>query len=191
MVCRSPAVLCTASDGALYCSTTTGLCVQLTAPTAAVTIALPPTIRLVGQAVLGVTLGSSYLACPTPQPTNVICDRSVFGLTKGLRCWAGGLCPPPSICHLCLREASRGYMKPLCTHCPCHFHCTLPTMYTSPLWFGRHTPLIFTHALLVHTSLHCCIMQTSLLPTAIDTKTVAQLAWHNLAGKNAARGKLT
>lgn len=84
VVCQSPRVLCTASDGALYCSTSTGLCVQLTATAAAVTTAVPPTIRLVGQAVLGVTLGSSYLACPTPQPTNVICDRSDFDLTRGL-----------------------------------------------------------------------------------------------------------
>lgn len=112
VVCRSPAVLCTASDGTLYCSTTTGLCVQLTPPTAAVTIAMPPTIRLVGQAVLGVTLGSSYLACPTPQPTNVICDRSDFGLMKGLRCWAGGLCPFPPPKHMSLvleRSKSRLY----------------------------------------------------------------------------------
>ncbi|KAL3156032.1 hypothetical protein ABBQ32_013021 [Trebouxia sp. C0010 RCD-2024] len=74
VVCRSPTKLCTASDGSLYCSTSTGLCVQLETGGAAAAGA-PPTIKLVGQAVLGVPLGTSYLACPTPQPTNVLCDR--------------------------------------------------------------------------------------------------------------------
>ena len=102
VVCRSPKVLCTASDGTLYCSTSTGLCVQLTATTAAVSTAVPPTIKLVGQAVLGVTLGSSYLACPTPQPTNVLCDRSGSDLTRRLRCWAGALFQPYD--HFCLSQ---------------------------------------------------------------------------------------
>lgn len=75
VVCRSPTKLCTASDGSLYCSTSTGLCVQLETGGAAAAGA-PPTIKLVGQAMLGVPLGTSYLACPTPQPTNVLCDRS-------------------------------------------------------------------------------------------------------------------
>lgn len=74
VACRSPTKLCTASDGTLYCSTSAGLCIQTTT-TSAVTAVAPPTIKLVGQAVLGITQGSSYLACPTPQPTNVICDR--------------------------------------------------------------------------------------------------------------------
>ena len=87
VVCQSPKVMCTASGGTLYCSTSAGLCVQLTAASTAVTTAVPPTIKLVGQAVLGVTVGSSYLACPTPQPTNVICDRSDFDLTRELSCW--------------------------------------------------------------------------------------------------------
>lgn len=82
VLCRSPTVLCTSSDSKLYCSTSTGLCVQLTPATGAGTTAAVPTIKLVGQAVLGVTLGSSYLACPTPQPTNVVCDRSDFDSTS-------------------------------------------------------------------------------------------------------------
>lgn len=79
VACRSPTKLCTASDGTLYCSTATGLCVQL-GTGGAVAAAPPPSIKLVGQAVLGVPLGASYLACPTPQPTNVVCDRSVYAL---------------------------------------------------------------------------------------------------------------
>lgn len=75
VACKSPTVLCTASDGSLYCSTSSGLCIP-----SVVAVATPapsyPTIKLVGQAVLGVTQGTSYLACPTPQPTDVICDRS-------------------------------------------------------------------------------------------------------------------
>ncbi|KAL0024407.1 hypothetical protein WJX79_011128 [Trebouxia sp. C0005] len=74
VACKSPTVKCTASDGTLFCSTSTGLCVESTTTTAATT-GTYPTIKLIGQAVLGETQGTSYLACPTPQPTNVICDR--------------------------------------------------------------------------------------------------------------------
>lgn len=74
VTCKSPTVMCTASDGTLFCSTTFGVCIESTT-VAASTSGTGPTIRLIGQAVLGVTEGTSYLACPTPQPTNVICDR--------------------------------------------------------------------------------------------------------------------
>lgn len=74
VACKSPKVNCTASDGTLFCSSSAGLCIESTA-TAATTTSTSPTIKLIGQAVLGVTEGTSYLACPTPQPTNVICDR--------------------------------------------------------------------------------------------------------------------
>ena len=80
VLCRPPRVLCTAGDGTLYCSTSSGLCVQLTPTTSGGAAAVAPTIKLVGQAVLGVPVGSSYLACPTPQPTSVVCDRSESGL---------------------------------------------------------------------------------------------------------------
>jgi len=73
VACKSPSTTCTGSDGTLFCSTSAGLCIEST--TTAVTSATYPTINLIGQAVLGVTQGISYLACPTPQPTNVICDR--------------------------------------------------------------------------------------------------------------------
>ncbi|KAL0024068.1 hypothetical protein WJX79_002467 [Trebouxia sp. C0005] len=73
VACKSPTTTCTASDGTLFCSTSAGLCVESTTTT--VTTATYPTIKLIGQAVLGVTQGTSYLACPTPQPTDVICDR--------------------------------------------------------------------------------------------------------------------
>ena len=71
--CKSPTTTCTATDGTLFCSTSAGLCIEGTTTTE--TSATYPTIKLIGQAVLGVTQGISYLACPTPQPTNVICDR--------------------------------------------------------------------------------------------------------------------
>ena len=74
VACRPPTVLCTATDGSLFCSTSSGLCVESTA-VAATTSGTHPTIKLIGQAVLGEAQGTSYLACPTPQPTNVICDR--------------------------------------------------------------------------------------------------------------------
>ena len=74
VACKSPKVKCTASDGTLFCSTSAGLCIESTT-TATTTTGTYPTIKLIGQAVLGVTQGTSYLACPTPQPTNVICDR--------------------------------------------------------------------------------------------------------------------
>lgn len=74
VACKSPKVKCTASDGTLFCSTSSGLCIESTT-TATTTTGTYPTIKLIGQAVLGVTQGTSYLACPTPQPTNVICDR--------------------------------------------------------------------------------------------------------------------
>ena len=74
VICKSSTVLCTASDSSLYCSTSTGLCIP--SVTAVATPAPTyPSIKLIGQAVLGVTEGTSYLACPTPQPTDVICDR--------------------------------------------------------------------------------------------------------------------
>ena len=79
VACKAPTLLCSASDSTVYCSTSNGLCIQSVA-TIATTAAAAPTIKLVGQAVLGVTQGSSYLACPTPQPTNVICDR--YGQTS-------------------------------------------------------------------------------------------------------------
>lgn len=75
VACKAPTVLCTASDGTLYCSTSSGLCIQSVTSTATPAPSYP-SIKLIGQAVLGVTQGSFYLACPTPQPTNVICDRS-------------------------------------------------------------------------------------------------------------------
>jgi len=74
VACKSPKVKCTASDGTLFCSTSAGLCIESTTTTAA-TAGTYLTIKLIGQAVLGVTQGTSYLACPSPQPTNVICDR--------------------------------------------------------------------------------------------------------------------
>ena len=74
VVCKPPTVLCSASDGSLYSSTSSGLCMQ-----SITSIATPapsyPVIKLIGQAVLGVLQGTSYLACPDPQPTDVICDR--------------------------------------------------------------------------------------------------------------------
>ena len=73
VACKSPTSTCTASDGTLFCSTSAGLCIESTTTT--VTAATYPTIKLIGQAVLGLTQGISYLACPTPQPTHVICDR--------------------------------------------------------------------------------------------------------------------
>ena len=76
VACQSPEVTCSASDGSLYCSTTAGVCID---PAAALTSFIPsksyPNITLVGQAVLGLTQDTSYLACPDPQPTDVICDR--------------------------------------------------------------------------------------------------------------------
>ena len=74
VACKPPAIACTTSAGTLYCSTAAGLCLE---PVATSTAALGtyPTIGLIGQASLGVMAGSSYLACPDPQPTNVICDR--------------------------------------------------------------------------------------------------------------------
>ena len=75
VACKSPTTTCTASDGTLFCSTSAGLCIEST--TTATTTATYPTIKLIGQAVLGVTEGTSYLACPSVQPTNVICDRCV------------------------------------------------------------------------------------------------------------------
>ena len=89
VACKLPTILCTASDGTLYCSTGSGLCIQSVGPTAT-TAASHPTIRLIGQAVLGVTQGSSYLACPTPQPTNIVCDR--FCLSVSL-----SVCLPASL----------------------------------------------------------------------------------------------
>ena len=74
VACKSPTVLCTASDSSLYCSTSSGLCIP-SVTTSATPAPSYPTIKLIGQAVLGVTQGSSYLACPETQPTNVICDR--------------------------------------------------------------------------------------------------------------------
>ena len=74
VACKSPTVECTASDGSLFCSTTAGLCIESTTTTTA-TAGTYPTIKLIGQALLGLTEGTPYLACPTPQPTNVICDR--------------------------------------------------------------------------------------------------------------------
>ena len=74
VTCKLPTVLCTASDSSLYCSTSSGLCIpSLTA--AATPAPSYPSIKLIGQAVLGLTQGASFLACPDPQPTNVICDR--------------------------------------------------------------------------------------------------------------------
>ena len=73
VTCKSPKVECTASDDTLFCSTSAGYCVESTTTTT--TTGTYPTIKLIGQAVLGVTLGTSYLACPTPQPTDVVCDR--------------------------------------------------------------------------------------------------------------------
>ncbi len=73
VACKSPTTTCTANDGTLFCSTSAGLCIESTTTT--VTSPTYPTIKLIGQAVLGVSQGISYLACPTPQPTNVICDR--------------------------------------------------------------------------------------------------------------------
>ncbi|DBA80580.1 TPA: hypothetical protein ACH3X1_007841 [Trebouxia sp. C0004] len=74
VACKSPEVKCTASDGTLFCSTSSGLCIQSTTTTAT-NAGTYPTIKLIGQAVLGLTQGISYRACPTLQPTNVICDR--------------------------------------------------------------------------------------------------------------------
>ncbi|KAL0020772.1 hypothetical protein WJX77_012245 [Trebouxia sp. C0004] len=74
VTCKSPTVTCTASDGTLFCSTSFGVCIKSTTVVASTT-GTAPAIRLIGQAVLGLTEGTSYLACPTPQPTNVICDR--------------------------------------------------------------------------------------------------------------------
>ena len=74
VACKSPKVKCTASDDTLFCSTSAGLCTDSTTTTTTTT-GTYPTIKLIGQAVLGVTLGTSYLACPALQPTNVICDR--------------------------------------------------------------------------------------------------------------------
>ena len=91
VACRSPTRLCSASDGSLYCSTSTGLCVQL-ATGGGAAAGEPPVIQLVGQAVLGVSLGSSYLACPTPQPTNVLCDRSDCGFMIDLCAVAANFC---------------------------------------------------------------------------------------------------
>ena len=76
VACKVPTKTCTASDGSLFCSTSSGLCIQTAATT--VSTATYPTIKLIGQAVLGVTQGSSYLACPESQVTNVICDRCTF-----------------------------------------------------------------------------------------------------------------
>ena len=61
VACKSPTILCTASDGTLYCSTSGGLCIQSLTSTAT-TAASYPVIKLVGQAVLGVTQGTSYFA---------------------------------------------------------------------------------------------------------------------------------
>lgn len=110
VVCRPPRVLCTAGDGTLYCSTSTGLCVQLTPATPGGTAAVAPTIKLVGQAVLGVPLGSSYLACPTPQPTSVVCDRSDFGYSRGSCFWAVAL-----LQHMLLVFFMQLYSAYLCT----------------------------------------------------------------------------
>ena len=91
VVCRPPRVLCQAGDGTLYCSTSSGLCVQLTPTSPGGAAAVVPTIKLVGQAVLGVPVGSSYLACPTPQPTSVVCDRSESGAISCLYVMAAAL----------------------------------------------------------------------------------------------------
>ncbi|DBA96111.1 TPA: hypothetical protein ACH3X1_001605 [Trebouxia sp. C0004] len=81
VTCKSPTVTCTASDGTLFCSTSFGVCIKSTTVVASTT-GTAPAIRLIGQAVLGLTEGTSYLACPTPQPTNVICDRQGYAFVQ-------------------------------------------------------------------------------------------------------------
>ena len=75
VACKAPTVMCSASDDTAYCSTGNGLCLPVLGPQAWIPPPSYPTIKLVGQAVLGLMQGTSYLACPDPQPTNVICDR--------------------------------------------------------------------------------------------------------------------
>lgn len=75
VACKPPAVICSASDGTPYCSTSSGLCLPILSPLPWIPPPSYPTIKLIGQAVLGLMQGTSYLACPDPQPTNVICDR--------------------------------------------------------------------------------------------------------------------
>lgn len=74
VACKPPAIACSAADGAMFCSTSSGVCLDSVGKSTSADAAAP-TIHLIGQAVLGVTAGSSYLACPLPQPTGVICDR--------------------------------------------------------------------------------------------------------------------
>ena len=83
VACKPPAIACIATDGSPFCSTTTGLCIQ-TVGTSTTGAGTKPTIKLIGQAVLNVTVGTSYLACPDPQPTNVICDRCACMLCSHL-----------------------------------------------------------------------------------------------------------
>ena len=74
VACQPPAIACSAADGTLFCSTSSGICLS-SGSRGTGAVGAGPTIRLIGQAVLGVTAGSSYLACPTPQPTTAVCDR--------------------------------------------------------------------------------------------------------------------
>ena len=61
------------TDTTLFCSTG-GVCLAVTS-TAPLVIPTPPTIALVGQALLTVPQGTAYALCPTPPPTSAICDR--------------------------------------------------------------------------------------------------------------------
>lgn len=74
VACKLPAIACSAADGTMFCSTGSGICLA-SGSIGSGAVGTGPAIRLIGQAVLGVTAGSSYLACPTPQPTSVVCDR--------------------------------------------------------------------------------------------------------------------
>ena len=61
------------TDSTLFCSTG-GVCLAVTS-TAPLVIPTPPTIALVGQALLTLPQGTAYALCPTPTPTSAICDR--------------------------------------------------------------------------------------------------------------------
>ena len=109
VVCKSPTTTCTASDGTLFCSTSAGLCIESTITTT--TAATYPTIKLIGQAILGVTQGTSYLACPTVQPTNVICDRYGCIACQLLcgPCWM--FTSGPLVCCTCVHHLSDALLR--------------------------------------------------------------------------------
>ena len=66
------------TSSALFCSTS-GLCIspsgQLGVPLSLPAPATPPSITLIGPALVQLPVGTAYKKCPNPQPPVGICDR--------------------------------------------------------------------------------------------------------------------